>query len=156
MRNYKVFSAMMLSLIMAFTIFPCTAFAATGAGVSDDGGSAVMEYEPGQLIIVTERGTKKKEMKALASDAEGDLASMSVLDDGTKVALVEVDEGSEISAMAALNRQDQVVLVQPNYKYELTEETAYPNDPYYLTGLQEYLRANPLKDTENAGSINAG
>ena len=114
MRNYKVFSAMMLSLIMAFTIFPCTAFAATGAGVSDDGGSAVMEYEPGQLIIVTERGTKKKEMKALASDAEGDLASMSVLDDGTKVALVEVDEGSEISAMAALNRQDQVLLVQPN------------------------------------------
>ena len=66
MRNYKVFSAMMLSLIMAFTIFPCTAFAATGAGVSDDG-PAVMEYEPGQLIIVTERGTKKKEINCLIS-----------------------------------------------------------------------------------------
>jgi hypothetical protein len=54
--------------------------------------------------------------------------------------------------MDALSAEDKVVLVQPNYKYYLAD---YPNDPEYQDGKQDYLRADPLLDADNAGSINA-
>ncbi len=152
-------TAIMLSLVMAFTVFPMSAAAATGNG--DDGTAAAEEavtpdYEPGELIVVTEQNTSKKQMKSIVEGVDGQVDTMSALGDGSKMALIEVEEGSELEAAAELECEDEVLYVQPNYIYELEEDeftdeqtlnessnaengddsevrdsVEYPNDPIY-------------------------
>lgn len=147
MKKIKSFTAIMLSLMMAFTVSPLFVYADT------EESTAAADYEAGQLIVVTESGTTKSEVRELAKDADGKVTTMSTLGDGSKVALIDVGKGSEAEAIGALSGEDNVLFVQPNYKYELT--SVYPNDPKYVGGRQEYLRADPLTDEDHAGSINA-
>ena len=109
-------TAIMLSLVMAFTVFPMSAAAATGNG--DDGTAAAEEavtpdYEPGELIVVTEQNTSKKQMKSIVEGVDGQVDTMSALGDGSKMALIEVEEGSELEAAAELECEDEVLYVQP-------------------------------------------
>ena len=169
--------AIVLSLIMAFTIFPMTASAETG---NDDAGNpaadkeAARNYVQGQIIVVTEHSTNKRQMTSIAKAADGQVDTISALGDGSNIALVEVKEGGEMDAITALESEDKVLFAQPNYIYEWEETDAafeepaadepdtgetelrsdsdYPNDPLY--GEQDYLAA-PLEDGSNAGTINA-
>ena len=155
MRMRKQITAFLLSLAMALTAFPTFPQAADGettANTRQTAGTAADEYEAGQVIIVTKGGTGSGQMRELAKEVDGELGTVSAMGDGTKIALIEVDEGDEQKAIASLNSEDKILIAQPNYKYELAE---YPDDPYYQNGKMEYLSADPLTDGDNAGSINA-
>ena len=143
-------TAIILSFVMAFTIFPMSASATSGEG--GEKAFADPAFAPGQLIVVTEQGTSKKQMNSIARRAAGRVDDMSTMSDGTKVALVDVEEGDELAAAEAFESEDRVLLAQPNYIYELEED--FPNDPHYTSGEQNYL-AEPLEDGSNAGTINA-
>ena len=108
-------TAIILSLVMAFTIFPMSASAETGDGDSVAAADEIMmpDYAPGQLIVVTEQGTSKKQMNSIARRAAGRVDDMSTMSDGTKVALVDVEEGDELAAAEAFESGDRVLLAQP-------------------------------------------
>ena len=147
MKRIKSFTAIMLSLMMAFTVSPLFAYAET------EKSTAAPEYEAGQIVVMAESGTTKAQVREMAAKAEGRLISVSELGDGTKIALIKVGKGSEESAVSVLCGEENVLFAQPNYKYELM--SAYPNDPKYVDGRQVYLSKDPIKEKEYAGSINA-
>ena len=153
MKTSKKIIAFLLSLVMALTAFPTFPQAAEEGSVKKaQQGEASGEYEAGQVIIVTKEGTGKSQMREMAKEVDGELDTVSAMGDGTKIGLVQVDEGDEQKAIASLSSEDKILIAQPNYKYELAE---YPDDPYYQKGKMEYLSADPLTDEDNAGSINA-
>ena len=155
MKNRNKITAVLLSLIMVCT--GCLAFAQDTEGSTSESArhaaaADANEYESGQVILVTEQGTSSSQMSRMAEEADGELSTVTTMGDGTKIGLVEVNEGSEQSAIVSLNSEDRVLIAQPNYKYDLDD---YPNDPNYQNGKMDYLRADPLTDADNAGSINA-
>ena len=150
MRNNNSIIAILLSLVMALTMSPVYASAGDNAGEADS--APEMQFESGQILVVTEKGTSKKELNEIAAEAEGEIDTVSVMGDGTGIALIEVDEGRETAAAAELKTEDNVLLAQPNYIYEFD---SYPDDPDYTDSMQRYLSEDPLTGEENAGSINA-
>ncbi len=77
-------TAIILSLVMAFTIFPMSASAETGDGDSVAAADEIVmpDYAPGQLIVVTEQGTSKNQMNSIARRAAGRVDDMSTICDG--------------------------------------------------------------------------
>ena len=154
MKQFRALTAIMLSLIMTLTLLPMTAYAEGG---DTDPDVVSPEFQAGQLIAVAQKGTSKSEMREIASEADGELETMSTLADGARAALIEVDEGSEMSAINTISAESKILFVQPNYTYYiegLFTESEVPNDPIYTNGYQEYLQADPAA-AGKAGSINA-
>ena len=113
-------AAIALSLIMAFTLFPMTANADNGDAAAEK--TADQDFVPGQLIVVTEQDTSKTQLKSLAKGADAQVETTSTLSDGSLVTLIVVEEGGELETASELEREDEVLFVQPNYIYRLEED----------------------------------
>ena len=78
-----------------------------------------------ELLVLTEKNTARKELKSVAEDAGASLDDVSTLEDGTRMASISLNDSSDAQAVAdELTEDDSVLLVQPNYIYDLSEEYA--------------------------------
>ena len=109
-------------------------------------------------------------MKSIARQTGGQIDTISTLGNGSRVALIEVKEGSELDTAATLEREDKVLFVQPNYIYTpeeaatgdtdsdpvaLRNDPGFPDDPLYGED-QAYLSVDPTVEGEpKKGSMNA-
>lgn len=84
-------------------------------------------YDPEELLVLMEKGTSNKEIRKIADDNDADLENVSTLGDGTKMALISAEDDSLQGQKIDIQLEDKVMLVQPNYKYELQASTV--NDP---------------------------
>ena len=162
MKKLKKTSAIMLSLLMALSICPVSASASAidTNDANEESKMSLPEFKPGQFIVVTERGTTKSDIQEIVDEVDGEVDHVTTLNDGARVALVEVEDGSELMAVNAINDENKVLFAQPNYTYEFTEVDGskgsnYPNDPAYQDDKMLYLSEDPFDDEDYAGSINA-
>ncbi|MCR5543403.1 MAG: S8 family serine peptidase [Eubacterium sp.] len=162
MNKLKKTSAIMLSLLMALSICPVSASASAidTNDANEESKMSLPEFKPGQLIVVTERETTKSDIQEMVDEVDGEVDHVTTLNDGARVALVEVEDGSELMAVNAINDENKVLFAQPNYTYEFTEVDGsqgsdYPNDPAYQDDKMLYLSEDPFDDEDYAGSINA-
>ena len=87
------------------------------SGMTEDSAAA------DELLVLVEEGTTKREIGSIADGAGAELDSVGTLGDGTKLAKVVLDDPDDARQVADdLLADDSVMLVQPNYLYELSDE----------------------------------
>ena len=106
--------------------------------VKDDGSSSYSDMldidssdtssqAEGQLIAVFNKGTSNSSVRAAVKNADAECEAILKSGGGNKIALVQTDNNSDTTDTAdALNEENAVAYVQPNYLYELesSSETA--------------------------------
>ena len=99
--------------------------------VKDDGSSSYSDMldidssdtssqAEGQLIAVFNKGTSNSSVRAAVKNADAECEAILKSGGGNKIALVQTDNNSDTTDTAdALNEENTVAYVQPNYLYEL-------------------------------------
>lgn len=108
-----------------------------------------------QLLVLLEEGTRSGEIREIAEGSGAELETVNSLEDGTRLAALQVDPDSMQEVAEDISGSEKVIIVQPNYKYRL-EETA-PADEHI--SYQKYLSDPQSIDGDSgrqlAGAIDA-
>ena len=76
-----------------------------------------------ELLVIVEKGTTKREVSKMTDDAGASLDSVTSLGDGTRMAKISLDDPADAEDVAgSLVEEDEVIVVQPNYKYKIEDD----------------------------------
>ena len=90
--------------------------------VTDFSGITEESADPEQLLILLDKGTKNREISSIADEAGASVETVSRMEDGTKLAAVQIDPEAVQETADSLAESESVLIVQPNYRYSIEDE----------------------------------
>lgn len=78
--------------------------------------------EPEKLLMLVDKGTKDREISSIADEAGAAVETVSRMEDGTKLAAVQIDPEAVQETADSLAESESVLIVQPNYRYSIEDE----------------------------------
>lgn len=127
----------LITILMLVLSVPCVSYAVSEEPVDVTENTTIVDVsgmEEGQaasdeLLVLVDEGTSKRKVSGIANDAGASLDNISTLGDGTKLAKVTIDGENEAQTVAEeIAADDAVLIVQPNYIYQLNEASDASED----------------------------
>ena len=151
----KKITAALLSLLLAFTIWPAIPAVHAETEESSDGQSIMPtaeemldagEYKPDELLITFDNNISDKKVEKIIEKKDAEVEQIAEVSEGEKVAQITISENTTIEeAIQNFQNDNRIIDVQPNYKYEICSA-----DPYLDEENTFYQYTNKAVNAEGA------